>query len=582
MTFAHLERLPLLAVWLCVALWWLRGLGRRLAAWRALGGSGPPLTDRAWAKLLALGTLVFALAEPRWGRQTEPPSPPGRDVVLLIDVSRSMAAEDAVPNRLAVAKQAAEGLVRALGDEPGSRAAVIAFAGAPVVRCGLTENLGAVVDVIRSLRPGEVQPGGTSLSAALDLAFDSFDHETVEHAEGRIVVLFSDGEDHSNVDAAAIASRASAKTIVHALAIGDSEQGHPIPVGPDSAPLRHLGRTVETKRRDQTLRAIAEATGGVFIPLGLASTDLAALYRSKIEPVESKVRLERRPHRFAERFPLFLSLSAGFLLWGFMPRTLWRRGHAPLSALVVATFALGATDPVSVSNEIDRGRSFYRAGRFEEARLAFDRVYQSDPKSALARFDLAAALFQLGRIDEAEVHYQKARASADSRLRTKIDYAIGNCRLVAGDPQGAIVAYDRCLDQGSTASSLASTRDDARVNRAYARQRLERPQGSEAGQGPGDSADKKSSEKPESPPPDEKASTDPGQSAPSKGADPGEPTPKAPGGGASGGAGGSSANGEKSAERRLEEAVEAIRQAKRARLPDSPSPNSDDPERKDW
>ena len=139
--------------------------------------------------------LIVAMAQPRWGRLAASPLPPGHDVVLMVDVSRSMGVEDAVPNRLAAAVEAAESLVNALAREATNRVAVVAFAGRGVLRCPLTENLGAVLDALHRLRPGAVRPGGTDLGAALDAAREAFGPE--EHAEGRAIVVFSDGEDHA-------------------------------------------------------------------------------------------------------------------------------------------------------------------------------------------------------------------------------------------------------------------------------------------------------------------------------------------------------------------------------------------------
>ena len=145
--------------------------------------------------IAAVALLILALAQPRFGRSERAAAAPGQDVILLVDVSRSMGAEDAVPNRLAVAVDAASSLVEALAGDPASRAGVVAFAGRGVLRCPLTENLGAVSDSLKRLRPGTVRPGGTDLGAGLDAALDAFGQD--EHAEGRAIVVFSDGEDHA-------------------------------------------------------------------------------------------------------------------------------------------------------------------------------------------------------------------------------------------------------------------------------------------------------------------------------------------------------------------------------------------------
>src|SRR4051794_7411371 len=106
---------PMLAAWVA----W--GRRRRRRDWAALGQRGRPAGDGARGGLGAIVCLVVSLAQPRWGRSAGPPLPPGHDVVLAVDVSRSMGAEDAVPDRLGVAVEAAESLVNALGREPGTR-----------------------------------------------------------------------------------------------------------------------------------------------------------------------------------------------------------------------------------------------------------------------------------------------------------------------------------------------------------------------------------------------------------------------------------------------------------------------------
>src|SRR5437588_9409706 len=111
---ANPEYLWLLAALPIVALIGALGRARRLRDWAALGQGGRPSAGRPGLWLACLAALAVALAGPRWGRSEVPPLPPGHDVVLAVDVSRSMGALDAVPDRLAVAVESAEGLARAL------------------------------------------------------------------------------------------------------------------------------------------------------------------------------------------------------------------------------------------------------------------------------------------------------------------------------------------------------------------------------------------------------------------------------------------------------------------------------------
>ena len=396
MSFAHPESLWLLAVFGPLVLWTVWGRWRRLKRWQSLAQRGRPARDGTRAIFGAITCLIIALAQPRWGNLPSPALPPGHDLVLAIDVSRSMAAEDAVPNRLAVAKEVAQSLVKPLGQDAANRAAVVAFAGRAVVRCPLTENLGAALDALDHLQPGSVQPGGTDLGAALDAAMDAVAVDPEEHAQGRAIVIFSDGEDHAGRWKSRLDRLRQQDIVVHAVAIGDDREGHPVPSGKAAEPLKYRGETVLSKRSDASLDAIARGTGGIIVKLGLATGDLGTLYESKIEPLARRQHDAARLAGKAERFPLFL-LSALVLLvaaclpenrswhWGFS----WRpssscrrsvRGIGPSSALFMAALALGADkEPEQkraaatiAESAVTEGKLHYNEERYEEALRSFE------------------------------------------------------------------------------------------------------------------------------------------------------------------------------------------------------------------
>ena len=262
--FAHPERLWLFALLVPIAAWAALGARRRSRDWESLGQSGRPPVRGSRSGMASMALLVLALAQPRWGRVLKPDAPTGHDVFLLVDVSRSMAAEDAVPERLTVAIESGLSLLGALGAVEGNRAGVVAFAGRGVVRCPLTANLEAAADVLRSLRTGDVQPGGTDLGAALDLAIGAFDEQ--EHAEGRTIVVFSDGEDHVGSWASEVDRLRSAVIIVHSVAIGDPDKGHPIPLVEAGSSRKRREPPIETRRSDVAFEAISRATGGAVVP----------------------------------------------------------------------------------------------------------------------------------------------------------------------------------------------------------------------------------------------------------------------------------------------------------------------------
>jgi Ca-activated chloride channel homolog len=319
MSFAHRESLWLLTLLVPLSIWSIRGRWRRRKRWQSLAQRSRPSRDGTLAIVGSIACLIIALARPQWGSLPTPALPPGHDLVLVIDVSRSMAAEDAVPNRLAVAIGVAESLVRPLGQDVSNRAAVVAFAGRGVLRCPLTENLGAVLDALHRLRPGSVQPGGTDLGTALDAAIEAVAVDPQEHAQGRAVVIFSDGEDHADRWSSRLERLRQQDIVVHAVSIGDVQDGHPVPTGKPDQPLTFQGKTVLSKRSDTALEAIARGTGGTIVKLGLATGDLGSLYESKIEPLARRQHEAARLAGKAERFPLFLLTAFALLVLGCLP-----------------------------------------------------------------------------------------------------------------------------------------------------------------------------------------------------------------------------------------------------------------------
>jgi Ca-activated chloride channel family protein len=585
---AHREYLWLLALVPPLMAWVGRGRRRSVREWSALGQDGRLRDDGALGGLAAAVCLILALAQPRWGRVPSPPLPPGRDVVLLVDTSRSMGVADALPDRLGVAVEAAVSLVQALAREPAhsNRAALVAFAGRGVLRCPLTENLTAVVDALYTLKPGDVRPGGTDLGAALDAAEAAFDDR--DHAAGRTIVLFSDGEDHVGTWEGARARLGSKGILVHAVSVGDSEQDHVVPSGRGTESLSYQGAPVLSRRTDRPLEAVAIATGGAFVPLGLAPMDLGAFYLNRIEPVARQKRegIAFRGSERAERYSWFVLLALGLGLGAAWPGRrgwTWRRsrrepaaGRRPRWAgLVVATLAvsIGAAVPRldSPAAAVDAGRSAYQARRWPEALAAFDRAIELDHAAAVPRYDAGATLFQMQRYDAAQEHYRAARGRAGPALRTRIDYALGNTSLALGDIAGAIRHYDACIVSTAAGIGLDEVRRDAAINRRFAEESAQKSPAPSGGEG-------EPSGTPRSHPPGSKRGD---------GASP-EARPPASDPGSSGrdSAGGHSAEPSRSPsgtpEQRLDEALRRIRDARQQREDESPPPAVVGDPRKDW
>ena len=600
-----------------LVLWAIRGRRRRARDWRALAQRGRAPRDGTMLLVWCIACLIIAIGQPSWGRLAAPPVPPGHDVVLMVDVSRSMGVEDAVPNRLAAAIEAAESLVNALAREPANRVAVVAFAGRGVLRCPLTENLGAVLAALHRLRPGAVRPGGTDLGAGLDTARDALGPE--EHAEGRAIVIFSDGEDHLDRWSSRLDRLREEDIVVHAVAIGDADQAHPVPDGKSARPLLYHGEPVMSRRADSSLETIALRTDGSIVRLGLASGDLGILYQTKIEPAARRRRESTRLADRAERFPLFLIAALTFLMaaclparrgWGWPWTWHWywhwgRRGSMRklgaasllFTMAVLATGADGTPELIesksTAASAVEEGQAAYGLGHWDQALAAFETAIQRAPALAVPRYNAAATLFQLGRYDLARQRYREARERANAFLCTKIDYALGNTALVEGDIAGAVRKYDECVASTARGAALDAVRRDAAINRQFA---LAQPQSLSA---PQDNSpdDRSKSQNPDRRKGARKQGNGDGQSpegGPENDPGSGGATPEAEGdrdrrpagrrriGGAGGGRTAPPGARGDTPDDRLDAALEHIRDAQHRRLPDEDPPASANDDRKDW
>lgn len=572
--FARPESLGFLPALMAVAAWAAWGSRLRLRRWRELGQSGRPPGTRAGWRLVAAVLVVLALAQPRWGRFVPPWVVRGRDVVVAVDVSRSMAAEDAVPDRLGVAVAAASSLVDSTRSEAGDRVAVVAFAGRGVVRCPLTFQRQAALDALAALRVGSVEPGGTDLGGAVDAALAAFDGE--DHDGGRAIVLFSDGEDLAGPVAAATARAREAGVVVHAVAVGDPDRGHPIPTGPGRPPLAYQGRPVATRRSDALLDTLSQATGGALVKLGVVPADLGPTFRDRLATLATRARQVRRPAPRVERAPLFALAALVAVLLGSRPGLARRYGpFRPLGLVVLlGAFAAGADNPAAdrPGTRIERGRARFRAGEFAAALAEFERAGALAPGAAVPAYDAAATLFQLGRFPEAIAAYERARERGGPTLGAKADFGLGNARLALGDLDSAVAAYDRCIDAAGAGPEAARVADDARINREFALALRRAEQAPERGD---DSApDSKSADpkpRPGEPEPRQPGG-DPGSARPDAGRPDGDAAPGSSGSRGAGGQGGSGAAppdlGSPGA--RLDAALKSIREGRETRPGDAP------------
>lgn len=289
----------------------------RLLGAIAPGAGGARPLVRALLAVAALAALVPALMDPRWGAQVEEVKRRGADVFFVLDVSRSMTAQDATPDRLARARQFVEETVDSLG---GDRVGLIEFAGTAAMRVPLTLNYGAFRTTLAELRPLSGARGGTALANAISLAAESFPETS---AGSRAIVVLSDGEDLSGGEDPVAAARAALeerKVHVYSVGIGDAREGGRIPVarGSDGSVrfLVHEGQEVWTKLDERVLRELALAGGGAYIPAGTDRVDMARAFEQTVGQLERQEFETSTVTRRTPRFQWFAGIAFACLLAG--------------------------------------------------------------------------------------------------------------------------------------------------------------------------------------------------------------------------------------------------------------------------
>ncbi len=312
---AWLWLLLLVPVWALLLAWLLRAQRRRLLRFaseavveRVTLVRWPALPWIRWSLLVAgVACAIVATARPRWGIAEETVKTMGLDIVIAIDASNSMLAEDVAPSRLTVARVVARELSRAL---PADRVALVAFAGTAARMCPLTADRDALELYLDALDPSLFPQQGTDLGTAVQTALEAFGKDKQAR---RVLVLISDGEDHEQQLETAVSQLKTDPPTIYTVGIGTPE-GAPLPQRNDEGRVTGYrsdreGRTVTSRLEEDALQSLARAGRGAYVRV-TSATNAAREVSAQITRLERTEREERLPTRQAERYrwPLAMAL----------------------------------------------------------------------------------------------------------------------------------------------------------------------------------------------------------------------------------------------------------------------------------
>ena len=256
---------------------------------------------------ISILALVTAIAGPQIGSKLEEVKRKGVELVIALDISNSMLAEDIQPNRLERSKQA---IIQLLGNLQNDKIGLIVFAGEAYVQLPVTTDYGAAKMFLNTVNTEIVPRQGTAIGAAIELASKSF---TSEEDKNKAIIIITDGENHED-DAIAKAKEAAEKgIIVHTIGMG-LPNGAPIPVGNSGSNFRtdRTGQVVISKLDETLLQQIASAGQGKYIRANNSQTGLKKLFE-EINKME-KSEIETNSYsEYEEQFQYLLAITL-FLL----------------------------------------------------------------------------------------------------------------------------------------------------------------------------------------------------------------------------------------------------------------------------
>jgi Ca-activated chloride channel family protein len=263
--------------------------------------------------IIAISSLILAIMNPQIGSKLEEVKREGIEIMIAIDVSNSMLAEDIKPNRLESAKQAINNLINKLYND---KIGIILFAGDSFLQLPLTTDYSAAKLLLSTVSTELIPTQGTAIGSAIQLAMDSF---TEESKTGKALIIITDGENHED-DALTIAKEANEKGITITTIGMGTEEGAPIPLFRNGQRYDFIkdreGNTVVTKLDAAMLSQIASSANGGFLRASNAGVDLKEIIDEmqdlEKETFESKVFTD-----YEDRFQIFLAICLFLLVIEF-------------------------------------------------------------------------------------------------------------------------------------------------------------------------------------------------------------------------------------------------------------------------
>lgn len=447
---------------------------------------------KGWVRIsfFAVAWFFFAigLARPQMGAKLKESNRKGAEIMIALDVSNSMLAQDYYPNRLERAKLAISRLVDKL---QGDRIGLIVFAGQSFVQLPITTDYVSAKIFLNTIGTESVPVQGTALGEAISTAIKSFSSEAQMQQDNKAIILITDGENHE--DDAVAAARNAAELGIKVFCVGvGSPEGKPIPYGPNGDLMKDKeGNIVVTKLNEKILEEVAAAGNGAYVRAGNAEfglnpiiDDLRQLQEQQFKSVVFE--------DFEEQYMYFFAIALFFLLLEFLVGNR-RVGKKMFVILVLLGTTFGSAYAQTDRKEVRKGNRYFKKENYKEAEVEYRKALIKDSLSIAGNYNLANTLMHNEDAANAELIYAKV-GDTISKIPVGVDWEegsviveknaiapdyyhnLGNSYLAQKKYQEAVEAYKNALRRNPGDGQT-------RENYIYAKKKLEDQQNNGGGGG---------------------------------------------------------------------------------------------------
>jgi tetratricopeptide (TPR) repeat protein len=426
--------------------------------------------------LVAFTLGVFALANLRTPKAVEQVNRNGIDIMIALDVSKSMLAQDIKPNRLERAKQALSKLIDKLGND---RVGIVVFAGRAYLQMPLTGDHGAAKMYLASASTEIVPTQGTVISDALKMCQTSFNAKEKKY---KAIVLVSDGEDHDE-DALKIAEQmAEDGIVINTVGIGSSQGSTIIDELTNQEKQDANGNTVITRLNEEELIQIAQKGNGTY-QLFTNTDDLVSKLDAELAGMDQRTVTEDSLVNYKNFFPYFLMLALILLVIELFISERKRLGIIKLNAaersglvsLFLIVFCLLPVASMAQNEKalIKKGNEAYEKMEYDNAITNYQQATGKNPANPIAQYNLGNALYKNKKTDEAVQAYENALSNSTSNTdKAKTFYN-----------KGVVLQNNKklpeCIEAYKNALKLDPQDEDARQNLQKALQQQKQEQKNE-------------------------------------------------------------------------------------------------------